>query len=330
MSISKIVKPLVCLLLLFSLLPAAYADGSDGNMVIRDDEIDYPPDMKTCAAYTARVLCWTPSEIKPEAFGLSVEMTEYADAYGGHAYIWNDGARELFVSDYGYAGYNTPDSAALTDILQWYGGLSELQLDAFDLSFAARAEAEQTASQFLAQLGILNAVCTDIYCLDAQSANSLMDEMSKDGYERCGAAPHDAYILRYVLKIDALCCDAETFTLANQQDVEGCALTLTVDQNGVQSLDCAGPIYAAESVFRPEQTEILSFDEIRALAANKFNNLILSEPVEICDVQLQYVLLPVDDGSLAYIPCWCFATPRGTSGRYVWYRFNAYTGAEII
>ena len=47
-------------------------------------------------------------------------------------------------------------------------------------------------------------------------------------------------------------------------------------------------------------------------------------------IKLQYVLQPIDMQRMVYIPCWCFAMPIGSSGQYYWYRFNAYTGAEII
>lgn len=325
-------KQTVCFCLLSALLTAsAQAQAGWGdNIDFRDNEISYPLDMKNCTAYTARVMRWAPAEINAEDFGISAAMTEYPDSYGGHAYIWNDGASELFVSDYGYMGYHSPNGATLVEIMEWFGGISALNLDSFDFNFARREEARMMASAFLKQLGISNAECVDIRCMDAQSANALMNDMVKDGYEKSDVVVNDTYILTYALKIDELYCDTEFFTLANQQDIEGCAITLMADQDGVQALSCSGPIYTAESEYRPEQTEILSFDEIQKIVSDKFNNLILSDPLEICDVKLQYVLLPVSDTAMAYIPCWCFATPRGTSGRYLWYRFNAYTGEEII
>lgn len=279
--------------------------------------------------YNAEVKQWTPSAVNALDYNVNADMKEQVDSYGGHAYIWNDEQRELYVTDYGYAGFSTLSGATLNDILVWYGG-STLPFETDDFEFSSSSEAIQTADAFLKSFGITNAACLTVNSFNKKAAENKIAEMQAEGYEGTPSDVCDAYILSYAIKISGLTCDTELFTMANQRDIEGISITVIVNADGVIFMDFSGPYYMAMEVRPGTLSEVLSFDDIKEIVADKFDDLILSEPMRICSIKLQYVLLPVDKHHMAYTPCWCFATPRGSSGRYVWYRFNAYTGSEII
>lgn len=322
---------LFCACLLVLVAAGASAEEFLGENIILEENVgdqslnrtDYP-------MYNAQIKQWDPSTVNALDYGVDAGMKEQADSYGGHAWLWDDGQRELYVSDYGYAGFSTPSGATINDILVWYGGCSALQLESTDLEFATANEAVQTADAFLESFGITNAVCLTVNSFNKEAIEAKLAEMQAEGYEENQPAVSDAYVLSYAVEVDGLPCDTELFTMANQRDIEGITITVIVDADGVIYMNFSGPYYTATEVRPDTPSEVLSFDEMKEIVADKFDNLILSDPVRICAVKLQYVALPVNDHQMAYTPCWCFATPRGSSGRYVWYRFNAYTGAEII
>lgn len=306
------------------------ASASASNIVVSDEETNYPVSINSCVSYYAAPMEWNSESIIPEDYGIKSELSVVSDSYGGNAYIWNDGLRELFVTDYGYAGYYTDQGTIINDILLWYGDMDELQLNSFDLESFTMNDAENMANDFLKTLCIEDVVCVDIRAIDQETARSLVDSMRHEGYDGEGDIAEDAYVLKYTLEINGVQCDAEFFTMANQRDIEGFSIKLIVTSQGVALMEFTGAYYVIEESYVYHDGVILSYDEALRIIEEKFDNLILSDPIEICDVKLQYVLLPVDDEKMAYIPCWCFATPRGSSNRYVWYRFNAYSGCEII
>lgn len=300
------------------------------NLILEETVGDLFLDRSDYHIYNAEVKQWDPSTINALDYGIDACMKEQTDSYGGHAYIWDDGQREMYVTDYGYAGYSTLDGKTVNDILIWYGGCSALQLGFADLEFATSNEAMQTANMFLKSFGLTNAICLTVNSFSKKTAEDKIDEMRAEGYGESRLTVSDAYILTYAVEVDGLLCDTEMFTMANQRDIEGMTITVIVNADGVIYLGFSGPYYIATEVQPDTPSEVLLFDEIKEIVAGRFDDLILSEPMRICSVKLQYVLLPVDNHRMTYIPCWCFATPRGSSGRYVWYRFNAYTGSEII
>lgn len=322
---------LFCVCLLVFITIVASAEESLGENIILEEAVgDQTLDRMNYSVYNAEIKQWDPSTVNALDYGIDAGMKEKTDSYGGHAWLWDDGQRELYVSDYGYAGFSTLNGMAMNDILVWYGGCSALQLGSADLKFATSTEAVQTADVFLKSFGITNVECLTVNSFSKETAESKLSEMQAEGYEENQATVSDAYILSYAVEVDGLLCDTELFTMANQRDIEGIVITVIVDADGVIYMSFSGPYYTATEVRSDTPSEVLSFDEIKQIVAAKFDNLILSDPVRICAVKLQYVVLPVNDHQMAYTPCWCFATPRGSSDRYVWYRFNAYTGVEII
>ncbi len=328
----KAFKKIVCMMLvmLMSCAVNAYAVTNVGENIVLIDEVVIPSvPTEMIVSYSASRMSWDPMVIDPNQCGIDASCEVRIDSYGGHSYIWKNDSAELFVSDYGYAGFYTDEGYAVSEIIGWYGNDLQMNLQEDDLDFAAPLDAVAQAEEFLKEFNINSVESIKIEMLKGSDAKKLLAAMRREGYsEEIPSEVSDTYIITFAIKIDELPCDTEFFMMANQRDIEGVSITVMVNANGVQYFDCSSAIYSVEEPI--EQAPILSYEDMLGVLADKFDDLILPAPIEIHKVKLQYVLLPISNEKSAYIPCWCFATPRGSSGRFVWYRFNAYTGEEII
>lgn len=324
----------VCLMMVCVCLPVQMGTGAETlvgeNLILEETVGDQTRSRLNYATYFAEAKQWDPSTVNALDYGIDAEMEARVTSYGDHTYMWSDGQSELFVTDYGFAGFYTPRGRTWYQILIWYGGCEALSLGSDAFEFATASEAIQTADGFLTALGISGAVCQTVHAFSREAAEERLAEMRAEGYDENPQPVNDVYVLSYAVEIDGLLCDTEYFDMANERIIEGIAIQVVVDAEGVILMDPSGNYYETTGIYPDAPSTVLSFEEIKQVVAAQFDELILSDPVRISMIKLQYVLQPIDTQRMVYIPCWCFAMPIGSSGQCYWYRFNAYTGAEII
>lgn len=227
--------------------------------------------------------------------------------------------------------------------LEWI--LNEETLAQPDLQFAGRdAVIEQTLSA-LAEIGLRNVQCKQAYALSAvQLQNASDDLLSQPDYAEDIRENRIAFQEKwlpddecYVLKMQFIMDDsslpvfsdesakAYSFTEIHYENYE---LETVVSKEGIISFKA---FRAIECIDSERSEKIIPFENVAELLANYYQNIIIQRPTVICEIALNYIILPVD-GSNTYelIPAWCckaVAQNDSAEGSSVnWIVFNAMTG----
>lgn len=206
------------------------------------------------------------------------------------------------------AGYHTNKGFKIIAVEQGSGDID--QETEFD--FISRKELSQKLSDAVRDLvGIevemkIGAVKAEQYSEDVKSHITAAAELGS-GEENADdyGSPEDFYLISFTQAIDGI-------------PFEECFGYAVYTSAGIEFLDVNNPIKAVSE--EPAGSEFMTLDKARELIKDKYDLLLLDEPVSFTDEKLIYICR---DELLT--PAWKFTSDKGTEEYY-----DAYTGREIV
>lgn len=227
--------------------------------------------------------------------------------------------------------------------LEWI--LNEETLAQPDLQFAGRdAVIEQTLAA-LTEIGLRNVQCKQAYALSAAQLQNASDDLlsqpdyaedileNRIAFQKKWLPEDECYVLKMQFTMDDSSlpvfsdesAKAYSFTEIHYENYE---LEAVVSKEGIISFKA---FHAIECMDSERSEKIIPFENVAELLAGYYQNIIIQQPTVICEIALNYIILPVD-GSNAYelIPAWCckaVAQNDSAEGSSVnWIVFHAITG----
>jgi len=152
------------------------------NVLLRDGSMEALTPPTEALIYQAEMKSWNPEAFRPEDFGIQADRQEHKDSYGGTAYIWKNDDGELFVTDYGYAGYTSKEAQQLLDAIMWSEGIENIAQNTADLTEFQEAQAEGMATAFLQMFDIENFICLEKYAVHQEDVKAVIQQMQSEGY----------------------------------------------------------------------------------------------------------------------------------------------------
>lgn len=202
-----------------------------------------------------------------------------------------------------------------------------------DLSFSNMEDAISNVRDILGALGISVNDYVDVYCLDHETLQSLVDysidtgKTESDAVKTSWSTEDDCYYM--VFRCDLNDIPVSTHDAADLTLISGTEITVCYNVNGIQLLSIKQP-YTIESEYS-QSDSLVSIDELQAAIQKKYSSIIITGPTVISNIELCYSAVKQSDCTFLLEPTWLVEVEQATEEAviYSYIRFSAVTGKEL-